>query len=109
MKLRFRCRCMIGAAKTIRRIYGSTESGSAVAMVTRMDALFLIDRDARRRELSADERQAQRGEHAKEWLQDIRQACLALAQQALPKSAFAQAAAYTLNMWAKLRRCFDYG
>jgi transposase len=58
--------------------------------------------------LSADERQAQRGEYAEEWLQEIRQACLALAQQALPKSALGQAAAYTLNMWAKLRRCLDH-
>jgi transposase len=73
-----------------------------------MDALFLIDRDARRRELSADQRQAQRREYAEEWLQEIRQTCLVLAQQALPKSALGQAAAYTLNMWAKLRRCFDY-
>src|SRR6266478_1608969 len=62
------------------------KDAAAVVMVTRMDALFLIDRDARRRELSVHERQAQRGEHAEEWLQEIRQACLALAQQALPKS-----------------------
>jgi transposase len=26
----------------------------------------------------------------------------------LPKSALGQAVAYTLNMWPKLRRCFDY-
>jgi transposase len=84
------------------------QDAAAVAMVARMDALFLIDRDARRRELSADERQAQRGEHAHEWLRDIREACLALVKQVLPKSALGQAAAYTLNMWAKLRRCFDY-
>jgi transposase len=41
-------------------------------------------------------------------LQEIRQACLGLSNQVLPKSALGQAAAYTLNMWAKLRRCFDY-
>jgi hypothetical protein len=35
-------------------------------MVTRMDALFLIDRDARRRELSVVQRQQQRGEYAEE-------------------------------------------
>jgi hypothetical protein len=34
--------------------------------------------------------------------------CQALALDELPKSALGQAAAYTLNMWAKLRRCFDY-
>jgi len=70
---------------------------AAVAMVTRMDALFLIDHYARRRELSADQRQAQRGEYAQEWLQEIRQACLALTLQGLPKSALGQAAAYTLE------------
>ena len=31
-----------------------------------------------------------------------------MAKEALPKSALGQAVAYTLNMWAKLRRCFDY-
>jgi hypothetical protein len=77
-------------------------------MVTRMDALFLIDRDARRRHLSAGQRQAQRREHAEEWLTEIRAACLGLSREVLPKSALGQAAAYTLNMWAKLRRCFDY-
>jgi transposase len=94
--------------KFVDAVKVNPQDAAAVAMVTRMDALFLIDRDARRRELSADERQAQRGEHAEEWLRDIREACLALVKQALPKSALGQAAAYTLNMWAKLRRCFDY-
>ena len=94
--------------KFVDAVKVNPQDAAGVAMVTRMDALFLIDRDARRRELSAHERQTQRVEHAEEWLQEIRQACLALAQQALPKSALGQAAAYTLNMWAKLRRCFDY-
>jgi len=84
------------------------QDGEAIKMVARMDALFLIDRDARRRQLSAEERQAQRYQYAEEWLNEIREACLALAKQALPKSALGQAAAYTLNMWAKLRRCFDH-
>jgi transposase len=94
--------------KFVDAVKVNPQDAAAVAMVTRMDALFLIDRDARRRDLSADERQAQRGEHVEEWLPEIRQACLTLAQQALPKSALGQVAAYTLNMWAKLRRCFDY-
>jgi len=77
-------------------------------MVTRMDALFLIDRDARRHALGAEERLAQRSEYAEEWLHEIRQACLGLLRESLLKSALGQAAAYTLNMWPKLRRCFDY-
>jgi hypothetical protein len=94
--------------KFVDAVKVNPKDAEAIKMVTRMDALFLIDRDARCRALSAEERQAQRGEYAEEWLQEIRQACLALVQQALPKSALGQAAAYTLNMWAKLRRCFDH-
>ena len=106
--------CMSGCWAHARRkfvdaVKVNPQDAAAVAMVTRMDALFLIDRDARRRALSAEDRQAQRRQYAEEWLREIREACLALAQQALPKSALGQAAAYTLNMWAKLRRCFDYG
>jgi transposase len=82
--------------------------GAAIAMVTRMDALFLIDRDARRRALTVEERQAHRRQYAEEWLNEIHGACLGLSREALPKSALGQAAAYTLNMWEKLRRCFDY-
>jgi hypothetical protein len=39
---------------------------------------------------------------------EIRELCLKLSREALPKSALGQAAAYTLKMWEKLRRCFDY-
>jgi hypothetical protein len=80
----------------------------AVAMVTRMDALFLIDRDARQRELTAGERLAQRAEYAEPWLQEIRATSLRLSRELLPKSALGQAVTYTLNQWPKLRRCFDY-
>jgi transposase len=94
--------------KFVDAVKVNPQDAAAMVMVTRMDALFLIDRDARRRELSADQRQTQRREYAEQWLREIREACLMLARQALPKSALGQAAAYTLNMWAKLRRCFDY-
>jgi transposase len=94
--------------KFVDAVKVNPQDAAAVAMVTRMDALFLIDRDARRRALSAEQRLAQRSEYAEEWLHQIRQACLGLLRESLPKSALGQAAAYTLNMWAKLRRCFDY-
>jgi transposase len=94
--------------KFVDAVKVNTQDAAAVAMVTRMDALFLIDRDARSRELSPDQRQQQRQHYAEEWLTEIRGACLTLSREALPKSALGQAAAYTLNMWAKLRRCFDY-
>lgn len=80
----------------------------AVKMVLRMDALFVVDRDARQRQMSVAERLVLRREHAESWAEEIRQECMALSKTALPKSVLGQAAAYTLNMWAKLRRCFDY-
>src|SRR5271154_388977 len=95
--------------KFVDAVKVNPQDAAAIAMVARMDALFLIDRDARRRELGVQDRQAQRRQYAEEWLREIHEACLALAQQALPKSALGQAAAYTLNMWAKLLRCFDHG
>jgi transposase len=94
--------------KFVDAVKVNPQDAAAIAMVTRMDALFMIDRDARRRELSAEERQAQRRQYGAEWLQETREACLTLTRQALPKSALGQAASYTLNMWTKLQRCFDY-
>ena len=41
-------------------------------------------------------------------MQEIRESCRALTKQVLPKSALGQAVAYALNMWTKLRRCFDH-
>ena len=84
------------------------QDGAAIAMVTRMDALFLVDREARKQQLSAEARLELRREYAGSWVEEIRTECMALSKTALPKSALGQAVAYTLNMWPKLRRCFDY-
>jgi transposase len=94
--------------KFVDAVKVNPRDGAAIAMVTRMDALFLIDRDARQRALNAEDRHVQRRQYAEEWLREIREACLGLSREALPKSALGQAAAYTLNMWTKLRRCLDY-
>jgi transposase len=94
--------------KFVDAVKVNPQDAAAVKMVTRMDALFLVDRHARQQQLSVEERLALRREHAESWAEEIRQECMALLKTALPKSAVGQAASYTLNMWAKLRRCFDY-
>lgn len=94
--------------KFVDAVKVNPQDAAAVAMVARMDALFLIDRDARQRDLTAGERLAQRAACAAEWLQEIRETSLRLSREVLPKSALGQAVAYTLNQWPKLRRCFDY-
>ena len=84
------------------------QDGEAVKMVTRMDALFLVDRDARQKTMSGAERLAHRREFAQPWVEEIREACRTLSKEALPKSALGKAVAYTLNQWPKLVRCLEY-
>jgi transposase len=94
--------------KFVDAVKVNPQDAAAVAMVTRMDALFLVDRHARQQQVSLEERLALRREHADSWAEEIRRECVALSKTALPKSAMGQAVAYTLNQWTKLRRCFDY-
>jgi hypothetical protein len=84
------------------------DDGAAIQMVMRMDALFLVDRNAREKQMTAEERLALRLEHAEVWAEEIRQECIKLKAVVLPKSALGKAVSYTLKMWPKLRRCFDY-
>jgi hypothetical protein len=94
--------------KFVDAVKVNEQDAAAIKMVTRMDALFLVDRQARQQQLSAEDRMLLRQEHALSWIEEIRQECLALSRAVLPKSALGQAVAYTLNQWPKLRRCFDY-
>jgi hypothetical protein len=95
--------------KFVDAVKVNPKDGEAIKMVTRMDALFLIDRQAKEQQMSAAERLAFRQEHATPWVTEIHQECVALAKQALPKSALGQAVGYTLNQWEKLHRVFDHG
>ena len=95
--------------KFVEAVKVNPRDGEAIKMVTRMDALFLVDRDAREQGVSHAERHALRREHARPWVDEIRRECLALQRSVLPQSATGKAAAYTLNMWKKLERCFEYG
>ena len=94
--------------KFVDAVKVNPKDGAAINMVTRMDALFLVDRQARREQLSAEERAALRREHAQTWVDEIHAECLKLRAQVLPKSSTGEAVNYTLNMWTKLRRCFDH-
>src|SRR5262245_39559286 len=84
------------------------QDGEALKMVVRMDALFLVDREAHKQAMTNAERLRFRREHARPWVDEIREACLMVSRQALPQSALSKAATYTLNMWAKLECCFEY-
>jgi transposase len=84
------------------------DDAEAIKMVVRMDALFLVDREAKKQQMTAEERLAARREYAASWVEEICQECRRLAGTVLPRSALGKAVGYTLNMWPKLRRCFDY-
>jgi hypothetical protein len=94
--------------KFVDAVKVNPQDGAAVAMVTRMDALFLVDRHARQQQLNVEERAALRREHAQTWMDEIHSECWKLRAQLLPKSALGEAVHYTLNMWPKLKRCFDH-
>jgi transposase len=94
--------------KFVDAVKVNPKDAEAVKMVTRMDALFLVDRHARCERLNVEQRLAMRREHADSWATEIYEQCGSLRKTALPKSALGQAVTYTLNMWPKLRRCFDY-
>jgi transposase len=94
--------------KFVDAVKVNPQDGAAIAMVARMDALFLVDRHAREQQLSAEERAALRREHGQSWIDEIQSECGKLRAQLLPKSALGEAVNYTLNMWTKLRRCFDH-
>jgi transposase len=94
--------------KFVEAVKVNPRDAEAVKMVVRMDALFLVDQNAREQGLTSAERLALRREHARPWADEIRQECLTITRQALPQSTVGKAAAYTLNMWKKLDRCLEY-
>jgi transposase len=94
--------------KFVDAVKVNPQDAPAVTMVMRMDALFLVDRDARNKEMSAAGRLAQRRELAQPWIIEIRQQCEKLKRETLPQSALGKAVAYTLNQWRKLVRCLEY-
>jgi hypothetical protein len=94
--------------KFVDAVKVNPQDGAAIAMVTRIDALFLVDRHARQQQVNAEERAALRREHAQPWVDEIHSECTKLRAQLLPKSTLGEAVNYTLNMWLKLKRCFDH-
>jgi transposase len=94
--------------KFVDAVKVNPQDGPAIAMVTRMDALFLVDRQARLEQLSGEQRRALRREHAESWAKEIHDECRKLRAEVLPKSATGQAVTYLLNQWARLQRCFDH-
>lgn len=95
--------------KFVDAIKVNRDDAEATKMVIRMDAIFCIDRQARKEGLTGDARAAFRHEHGDVWLEEIHTECKKLSWTTLPQSALGKAVSYTLNMWPKLKRCIEYG
>jgi transposase len=80
----------------------------ATAIVARMDELFAIDAEARRKALSISERDALRQERAVPLLDVLRGKIETAQGDALPASALSKACQYALALWKKLTRFLEY-
>jgi hypothetical protein len=80
----------------------------ATPIVARMDELFTVDAEARRRVTGLTGRHALRQERAKPLLDDIRSKIEVALSVALPSSALSKACQYTITLWRKLTRFLEY-
>ena len=80
----------------------------ATPIVPRMDELFALDVDARRKSLTTTARHIRRQEAAKPLLDNIRSKIEAGQSAALPSSALSKACHYALGLWKKLTRSVEY-
>jgi transposase len=80
----------------------------ATPIVVRMDELFAVDAEARRRGIGLTGRHALRQERARHLLDDIRSKIEAAQSFALPASALGKACQYALTLWRKLTRFLEY-
>jgi transposase len=80
----------------------------ATQIVARMDELFAVDAEARRKTLTTATRHTERQERAKPLLDDIHSKIAAARSSALPSSALSKACHYALTLWRKLTRFLEY-
>lgn len=86
----------------------SPEDKVAIGLVAQIDDLFAIDARARVENLDLRARHALRQEQARPLLEALKQNIEAARAAALPSSALATAARYTLALWPRLTRFLDY-
>jgi len=80
----------------------------APPIVARIDELFAVDAEARRKALTTAARHVLRQETARPLLDDVRSKIEAAQSAALPSSALSKACQYALTLWKKLTRFLEY-
>jgi transposase len=94
--------------KFVEAVKVNAKDFASSRIVTLMDQLFAIDREARENRFSHSQRHALRQQRAPQLLDELRANLLAIKKTALPKSAAGQAANYTLALWQKLTLFLKY-
>ena len=80
----------------------------ATPIVARMNELFAVDAEVRRKALTTGARHVRRQETAKPVLDDLRSKIEAAQSVALPSTALSKACQYALTLWRKLTRFLEY-
>jgi len=80
----------------------------AIGLVAQIDDLFAIDARARAQQMDHAGRQALREGQARPLVEGLKPKIEAVLAAALPSSALAKAARYTLALWPRLTRFLDY-
>ncbi len=80
----------------------------ATPIVARMDELFAVDAEARRKALTTAARHVRRQGTARPLLDDIRSKIEAAQSAALPSSALSKACQYALALWKNLTCFLEY-
>jgi len=80
----------------------------ATPIVARMDELFAVDAEARRKAMNVAVRHVRRQETARPLLDDLRNRIEAAQSVALPSNALSKACQYALTLWKKLTRFLEY-
>jgi len=101
--------CWAHSRRKFHEAWKVNESDKAAAeIVSKIDALFAIDRGARERRLDHAARHVLRTERSAPLLDEIKQLVLTAQSTTLPSSTLGKAASYTLSLWGKLTRVLEH-
>lgn len=106
--------CVAGCWAHVRRgfvdaVKAAGKDPVALAIVARINALYRVEREARKQKLSAAERRQLRQEQSLPMMAPLKEAILEAQQLASPSSALGKACRYALNQWDRLQVYLEYG
>jgi len=96
--------CWAHARRKYVEVYDATKSPHAQQAITRIAALYAIEREIKEMDVDDAARSAIRQARAGPLLKDLHQWLMATHANAPPRAALAKAIGYTLNRWAALTR-----